>query len=248
MSSFFGIELDASLGLPVFFLIGLYVALSPCLFPIMPLTVFRVMGKTHTYDGDETYAINRKDALQWVILLCTGIFASFALFALMANLIGSFLLQNHEILSGFFGIILIVIGGIILFPQIEEKTFSKIPIPEGVTNFFNKEEFTNYDLFLLGAAFSVIALPCSSPAFIVILDIIITAGDPIFTMVGMLLFGLGLFIPYLILVLLTSEARDKFIRGIKNRFRLLEIVTSILIIIMGILFIIPLFGGPNLFV
>ena len=248
MSSFFGIELDASLGLPVFFLIGLYVALSPCLFPIMPLTVFRVMAKTQIVNGEETYSINKRDSIEWVVLLCLGIFTSFAVFALLANLIAGFLLQNHELLSFIFGIILLTVGTIILFPKFEEKTFARIPIPEKVTNFFNKEEFTRYDLFLLGAAFSIIAIPCSSPAFLVILNIIVATRNPLFTLVGMTLFGIGLFIPYLILVLLTSEARDRFIKGIKERFRLLEITTSILIILMGILFILPILGGPNIFV
>ena len=69
-------------------------------------------------------------------------------------------------------------------------------------------------LFLLGFVYSLIALPCSGPAF---------------------------------LVMLTSEARTRFIRNVKERFELIKRITAAFTILLGILFMLPFFGGPDIF-
>ncbi|MHA2073299.1 MAG: hypothetical protein ACW97X_01625 [Candidatus Hodarchaeales archaeon] len=64
---------------------------------------------------------------------------------------------------------------------------------------------------------------------------------------GIGLFAIGLFIPYLLLVLVTTEARTRLTSLFTENFRIIEIVIGVVILIFGFLFIWPAFGGPILF-
>ncbi len=247
----FGIEVDNSIGLPLFFLVGLYVALSPCLFPIMPLTVFRIMNKSILDDSGQEHHPSRRIALQWVIILTSGILLTFVLAVLIsvyiwANL-GLFLINIYLELTFILGLLLIIMGIFLLFPILAESTFAKIPIPQRVTNSFQREEYRQLDLFLIGFGYSIIALPCAFPVFLVLLSIIPFIGSSFNLLIGMVLFSVGLFLPYFILVLVTAEARTRAASFLAERFRVIEIITGILVIIFGLLFIWPSFGGPSLF-
>lgn len=247
----FGIEVDESIGLPLFFLVGLYVALSPCLFPIMPLTVFRIMNKSVIDDSGEEQHPSRRIALQWVVILTSGILITFFLAVLISSYIwnqfGLFLIDIYKEITFLLGLILIAMGLFLLFPVLSELTFARIPIPQKLTNSFQRDEYRHMDLFLIGFGYSFIALPCSFPVFLVLLSILPYVGNTFNLMIGMGLFSVGLFIPYLILVLVTAEARTRAASFLAEKFRVVEIITGILIIIFGLLFIWPIFGGPYIF-
>ncbi|UCG04021.1 MAG: hypothetical protein JSW11_08540 [Candidatus Heimdallarchaeota archaeon] len=247
----FGIPFDESIGLPLFFLVGLYVALSPCLFPIMPLTVFRIMNKPTTDDSGQEQYPNRRMAFQWVILLTSGILITFFLAILISAYIwtnlGSFLSEIFIELTFILGLILIVMGMFLIFPILAELTFARIPIPQRVTNSFQREEYRHLDLFLIGFGYTFIALPCAFPVFLILLSIIPLIGNPLYLFIGMGLFALGLLVPYFILVLVTAEARIRAATLLAERFRIVEIMTGIFVIIFGLLFIWPSFGGPYVF-
>lgn len=247
----FGITFDESIGLPLFFLVGLYVALSPCLFPIMPLTVFRIMNKTIIDDSGQEQYPTRRMALQWVILLTSGILITFFLAILISayiwNNLGFFLSDIFVELTFILGLVLIIMGLFLIFPVLAESTFARIPIPQRVTDSFQREEYRHLDLFLIGFGYTFIALPCAFPVFLILLSIIPLIGNSLYLFIGMGLFAIGLLIPYLILVLVTAEARVRAASLLAERFRIVEIIIGILVIIFGILFIWPSFGGPYLF-
>ncbi len=248
----FGIFIDNSIGLPLFFLSGLYVALSPCLFPIMPMTIFRIMS-TEMLDaeGNEIQP-SRSLALRWVSILVGGILFTFLSFALILMYLWIEIAVQMDYLADplslLLGIILLIMGFSIIVPEISERTFARIPIPIKVSEMMNRDQYKQWDLFLIGFGYSFIALPCAFPVFGALVGIIVNIANPIFTLTGLTLFGIGLFIPYLILVYFTAEARVRAARILAERFRVIEIVTGVVIVIFGLLFIWPFFGGPNLLV
>ncbi len=247
----FGIPIDESIGLPIFFLAGIYVALSPCLFPIMPLTVFRIMSKSIVTEDGEEYESTRKIAIQWVVLLTSGILVTFIAAILIMTYIwsflGLFLIKHFITLTFILGVLLVLMGLFLLFPVLSEKTFAKIPVPQGVSNIFHKEEIKQLDIFLIGFGYSFIALPCAAPAFISLLSISSIYGNSLSLMIGIGLFSIGLATPYLILVLVTAEARLRLTSLFTENFRIIEVFIGIVIIIFGLLFIWPSFGGPIVF-
>jgi cytochrome c-type biogenesis protein len=193
----------------------------------------------------------RRMALEWVMLLSSGIIITFIIAAIITLYIwdsfGYFLIQIYRPLTYFLGIILLLMGAFLLFPVLSEKTWARIPIPQGITNAMQREEYRHIDLFLIGFGYSFIALPCAFPVFIILLTMIISINNMIYAAVGMSLFSVGLFIPYLVLVLVTAEARTHAASLLAKRFRLIEIIIGILVIIFGFLFLWPAFGGPTLF-
>ncbi|MFX1507964.1 MAG: cytochrome c biogenesis protein CcdA, partial [Promethearchaeota archaeon] len=145
------------------------------------------------------------------------------------------------------GLLLVVMGIFLIFPILAERTFSRIPIPQRVTDSFQREEYRHLDLFLIGFGYTFVALPCAFPVFLILLSIIPLIGNPLLLFIGMGLFALGLLIPYFILVLVTAEARVRAASLLAEKFRIVEIITGILVIIFGLLFIWPAFGGPYVF-
>jgi cytochrome c-type biogenesis protein len=247
----FGINIDESIGLPLFFLAGLYIALSPCLFPIMPLTIFRVMNKDIVEKNGEVIYPARKMALKWVIILCSGVIITFLIAALIFLYIwsyfGLFLIQLYRPLTYTLGIILIVMGLFLIFPWLSEKTFARIPIPQNIIKLMQREDYRDLDLFIIGFGYSFIALPCAFPVFLVLLSMIPSINNIVYTTFGMGLFAVGLFLPYLILVLVTAEARTRAASFLAEKFRAIEIALGFLVVIFGLLFLWPAFGGPTLF-
>lgn len=247
----FGINVDESVGLPLFFLVGLYVALSPCLFPIMPLTVFRIMSKSITDNTGREQFPTRRLVLQWVVLLTAGILITFFLAILISSYVwsnlGSFLIGTYRETTFILGLFLIIMGIFLLFPILEELTFARIPIPQQITNSFQREEYRNLDLFLIGFGYSFIALPCALPVFLVLLTVIPFVGNIVNLVIGIVLFYIGLLIPYLILVFVAAEARNRAASFLAEKFRIIEVITGVLIIIFGLLLILPSFGGPSVF-
>ena len=136
----FGLQIDESIGLPLFFLVGIYVAVSPCLFPIMPLTVFRIMSRSFIDENGKEQQIARSAAVQWVVLLTSGILVPFIgsiiIMSYIWDFFGIFLIQQYRELTFILGIILIVMGLFLIIPVLSEKTFAKIPVPQRVSDIF----------------------------------------------------------------------------------------------------------------
>ena len=236
------ISYEPSLGLLNFFFSGLYVALSPCLFPIMPLTLFRILDKKILDEMGEEHLPTRKIALQWVMLITSGIVTTFAIILILLNFFqitfSLFLINNYAFFSFLLGVILFVLALFVLFPQLSEKTFSHIPIPQGINQFFDREEYKALDLYLLGFGYSFIAFPCAAPVFIGLFFVGVST-DFISILVGMFLFAIGVSIPYLILVMVTSEARIRVAQYLAKKFRIIEVVVGILMILISLMLISP---------
>ncbi len=235
------LDLSDFFGLPFFLLAGLYVALSPCLFPIMPMTIFRIMNTDMKDSEGNRITPSRKMVLRWVSLLVLGILVTFATIAFVGIYIwsglGIELISLYRPLSLLMGLILVTMGIFIIFPQLSEKTFAKIPIPQSVSNVMVREEYKQLDLFIMGLAYSVIAFPCASPVFISMFGVLVSVGNLLYMVVGMGVFGVGLFIPYLILVFVTAETRTRIASRLTENFRKIEIIMGVLIILFGFIFL-----------
>ncbi len=257
----FGIPITTSSSLMLFvlfFLIGLYVVLSPCLFPLMPLTIFNLMGKriNEVSSGKKEDPAGkrsppksptfRKKAIGWTFLLTGGIFLAFAMFSLIGLFISTTLVSFRYELGFFFGVILIILGILMLVPMLEERTLARFRIPSRVSEFMEKGEYTALDLFFLGFLYSIIALPCAGPAILSVIPLVAVFANPFFTLVALIFFGTGTFIPYLLLVLVTTEGQMRIIRFFQRNFRGIQIISGFLIIMMGVLFVLPLIGGPDI--
>lgn len=140
------------------------------------------------------------------------------------------------------GLILITMGFFIIFPKLSEMTFARIPIPQKLSDSMVREEYRGLDLFMMGLGYSIIAFPCASPVFISIFFIPQYSSNLFSVLIGMGFFGVGLFIPYLVLVFVTAEARVRVARILAENFRKIELVLGVLVIMFGIIFLLVGFG------
>ena len=234
-------EFSDLLSLPFFFLAGLYVALSPCLFPIMPMTIFRIMNTDMKDSEGRIVNPSRKLILRWVSLLVFGILVTFTTVTFVGMFVwrglGIELISLYRPLSFLMGLLLVTMGIFIIFPQLSELTFAQIPIPQKVSSVMVRDEYKKLDLFIMGLGYSIIAFPCASPVFVSMFGILLSVGNLLYMLLGMGIFGVGLFIPYLILVFVTAETRTRVASKFTENFRRIEIVMGFLILLFGFIFL-----------
>ncbi len=208
---------------------GLYVALSPCLFPLLPLFLLRTL---HT----ET---SRRRSVLVTMTLVLGILTSLALFTLVLQaLIGPFLITHTRQIQAVLGGILVVLGILTMSEKLRNKMgLGSLVLksqPDAPTGFVS--------VYVIGLSYSLLAAPCTGTTTAAIVAILAAETNIILVW---LLFGLisfGVSLPYLAIALASGEARTRLTMSMTNSVRKIEIFVGALIVIIGILLILPLYG------
>jgi thiol:disulfide interchange protein DsbD len=176
-------------GLPyaiiAFFIFGLALNLTPCVYPVIPLTVGYFGGQSGKSKGS-SFII----ALFYVI----GIAIIFAVLGLISGLAGKqwgFLFQNPWFV--------IVVTTIILAMAASMFGAFEITIPAWLTSSLGKSREGNIGALVMGLTVGVVIAPCAAGIIIGLVGLVAKLG---IVAKGTLLFfimGLGLGLPYLIL-------------------------------------------------
>lgn len=244
----YGLELNSSLGLLLFFLIGLYVALSPCLFPILPTTIMNILYKQNESQrntAQQGEGSRNSQSSVYILSLWSGIVISFGIIIVASSILALFVIENYLFLNFIFGGIMVIFGIIMFIPSFESR-FAFNSLSSNILSRFQKSSFNYVDLFLLGSVYSIIAFPCAGPAILAMLPLLIGTANPLFTSAALLAFAIGILIPYLLIGKLISATGTKFISNIRNSYKYIKITTSILIIVIGLLLAWPYLGGPSI--
>ncbi len=212
------------------FFSGMSVALSPCLFPLLPLYLMRSLNS-----ADST----RKSILVTMILVA-GILSSLAIFALIASLIGLFLIQHFIQIQAILGGILILLGIVTIFQEkigLTSMGISSQPTtPKGLAG-----------VFTVGLGYSLLAAPCIWPILSATFLLFGTQSNIFLLLLMFMVVSIAVATPYLAIAVVSGEARTRLTMSIANHSRKIELAAGILLIIIGIILILPLFGIPLLF-
>jgi thioredoxin:protein disulfide reductase len=169
------------------FVIGLALNLTPCVYPMMSVTV-------SLFGGQEATGLGRSFGRAATYVL--GIVVMYAVLGVIAAFTGSLFgawLQSPWVL-GAIGVLLLALA-LSMFGlyelQLPSSWMTKLGAANQVTGFAG--------LFLSGLVVGIFAAPCVGPPVIALLAFVGAQGDPLFglSVFGILAFGLGL--PYLIL-------------------------------------------------
>ena len=176
-------------GLPyaiiAFFVFGLGLNLTPCVYPVIPLTVGYFGGQSDRRKGS---------AFIIALFYVTGIAIIFAVLGLISGLAGKqwgFLFQNPWFV--------ITITVIILAMAASMFGAFEITIPAGLMNSLGKSREGVVGAFIMGLTVGVVIAPCAAGIIIGLVGLVAKLG---IVAKGTLLFfvlGLGLGLPYLIL-------------------------------------------------
>ena len=161
------------------FLFGLLTAFSPCVFPMVPITM-GVLGFTNTSNRLKGFIIGLSYSL--------GLALTYSLIGLAAALSGGFIgqsLANPYIVWGIF--IFYILMGLALLDIFSFKT------PDKLSHLLAKIKIKGVvGAFLAGAIGGVIASPCVGPAVASILAHVAHKNDPVYGFIALFTYGMGL--------------------------------------------------------
>lgn len=211
------------------FVAGLLSFLSPCVLPLIPSYITYITGLSFADLQAEhpSHIIRQKSILHSLAFIC-GFTLVFVLLGASATYIGSFLQHNSNVIRKVGGVILVVLGihvtGLVpLRFLMAEKRVSIKHKPSGYAG-----------SFLVGIIFAAGWTPCIGPILAAILAVAATEESVYQGIILLLIYSLGLGVPFF----LSALAMHRFIVAF-NRFkkyiRIFEIMTGVLLMVIGVL-------------
>ncbi|NNK64734.1 MAG: thiol:disulfide interchange protein [Gemmatimonadetes bacterium] len=169
------------LALATLFGAGVLTSLTPCVYPMIPITVSVISGTA------------REDQSRWRTLSLTltyvvGMALLYAMLGLVAGLTGSLfgsISANPWALLG--------IGNLLLLFALVMFDVLPVPVPKRLLDWAGSQEGGSYGaVFLLGASSGVVAAPCGAPAFAVVLTWVAATQAGLMGFVYLFVFSLGM--------------------------------------------------------
>ncbi|MCC5927583.1 MAG: thioredoxin family protein [Bacteroidetes bacterium] len=170
----------------VIFFIGLALNLTPCVYPMISVTVSIFGGQT---DTNITRVFFK--ALTYVL----GIATMYSVLGVMAALSGGLfggILQSPFVLAG--------IGILLLALALSMFGLYEIQMPYWLTSKLGGQNASGFiGVYISGLVVGVFAAPCIGPPIIALLAFVGSKGDPVFGFWSFFILSMGLGFPYLIL-------------------------------------------------
>lgn len=199
---------------------------SPCCLPLVPGYLSYVAALPVSELGDRQA---RRVTLRASVLFVAGFTSVFTLLGLSAGVAGSLLLRNRDTLVRVFGLLIVALGlvtaGVLRVPFLQrERRVDLARIPRGPAW-----------AFPLGMAFATGWVPCIGPVLATILTTAGAGGTAAWGGVLLVLYSLGLGIPFVLLGLGFQRAQ-RSLSWLRRNGRRIELAGGLLLILVGLLF------------
>lgn len=205
------------------FIAGVLTFLAPCTFPLIPAYIGFITG-----DGKLTKIQTIRNGALFVLGFM-GIFITLGVFA--SSLSNLFNPDTRAIISRIAGV-LILIWGLEMIGIFQYKIFQKTWTPR----IKGLKAGTPISSILLGILLGIGWTPCVGPILGTILTFLINQGTVLDGAILMLIFSVGLAIPFLITAILLAQGRQ-LLQKIEKLTPIIRIISGIFLVIIGILFI-----------
>lgn len=213
---------------------GFMAFLSPCILPMIPIYLLYL-------SGDDSHGKTRQRLVINTLGFIAGFSLVFVLLGATASALGSLLVTYRTLFQRVGGLVVIVFGlnylGVLNLGILNRSR----------TLNAKTKDLKLWSSFLFGSAFSLGWTPCLG-AFLGTALIVASNSDTLYQGMGLLLtFSLGLGISFLLTTLLWGKLQKTF-NVIKNNLRIIQIISGVLLIVVGLLMLFDRFGGyANLF-
>lgn len=211
------------------FIAGLLSFLSPCVLPLIPSYITYITGLSFADLQAEhpTHKV-RQTAMLHSLAFILGFTVVFVLLGASATYIGSFLNQHASIIRKVGGVLILLLGihvtGLIPITMLMgEKRVTLHRKPAGFAG-----------TFLVGLSFAAGWTPCIGPILATILMVAATEDNVYHGILLLLIYSLGLGIPFF----LSSLAMHQFIvvfQRFKKYIRVFEICTGVFLMLVGVM-------------
>lgn len=199
------------------FLEGIASFISPCLLPMLPIYISYFSGS----DSKKNKAL--KNSIAFVF----GFSLIFIILAILSNRVGVFLTQYLKYIKYVFGVIIIFLG-LNYMEVFKFDLFSK----------FKKYNSDVKDMgilksFVFGIMFSISMTPCVGTFLSSALLLIANQESLLKGIILIVLYCLGLGIPFIISSMLIDKLKNVF-NIIKKNYKIVKIISGVILLIMGI--------------
>ena len=206
------------------FLEGIITFVSPCLLPMLPIYISYFAG------GSER---NNKQVIKNALGFILGFTVVFVLLGALAGSFGR-LLNEHQM------VVNIITGLIVIFFGLNFLGVFKLNLFKG-TKMGKTDNLGFFSSVLFGVVFSIGWTPCVGAFLGSALMLATSQGNVLEGVVMLLLYSLGLGIPFFVSAVLIDKLKGAF-SFIKKHYRVINIVSGTFLVIIGVLMATGLLG------
>ena len=169
------------LAVPVLFAAGLVTSLTPCVYPMIPITA-------GILSGVGTTARSRRRTVQLTLTYVLGLALVYASLGLLAGLTGTLFGTISSNPWAYF-----VMGNLLLLAGLALLDVFTVQAPGRLLAWAGRIGGNSFPaVFLLGATSGLVAAPCGAPAFAAVLTFVGTTGSAALGFVYLFVFSLGM--------------------------------------------------------
>lgn len=212
------------LSLFLVFLGGLALNLTPCVYPLIPITI--------GYFGGQSEGKTSRLFLMG-LLFVLGMAVTYSVVGVVTSLTGAVfgaLLQNP--------IVILIIVSIFIALSLSMFGVYEFKLPDSIVAKASATKTGLYGSFFMGLTMGVIAAPCIGPFVLGLVTYVATKGDPFFGFIMFFVLALGLGFPYLFLAIFSGKIKSLpraglWMEAVKHIF-------GLILLAMAIYFALPL--------
>jgi thiol:disulfide interchange protein DsbD len=209
------------------FIGGLALNLTPCVYPLIPITIGFFGGQS---EG------STKRLIMMGILFVLGLAVTYSLIGVVTSLTGALfgaLLQNP--------LIIIAVALILIALSLSMFGVYEFKLPDSLVAKAGGAKGGMYGAFFMGLTLGIVAAPCIGPFVLGLVTHVATKQDPIYGFVMFFILALGLGTPYLFLAIFSGKIKSlpragEWMMGVEHIF-------GLILVGMAIYFLLPLI--PN---
>jgi thiol:disulfide interchange protein DsbD len=212
------------IGLLLVFLGGLALNLTPCVYPLIPITVGYFGGQS---EGSTTKLFFMG------ILFILGLAVTYSAIGVITSLTGAIfgsLLQNP--------IVILIIVAIMLALSLSMFGVYEFKLPDSLVNKAGGAKAGLFGAFFMGLTMGIVAAPCIGPFVLGLVTYVATKQDPFFGFLLFFVLAVGLGTPYLFLAVFSGKIKKlpragEWMDAVKHIF-------GFILIGMALYFLLPL--------
>ncbi|HBF43797.1 MAG TPA: hypothetical protein DDW42_09285 [Desulfobacteraceae bacterium] len=178
---------------------GLLLNLTPCIYPLIPITV--------SYFGGKSEKIKGRPFVHGLLYICGLAFTNSTL-GLIAGLTGGMLgsvLQNP--------IVLIAVSGILVLLALSFFGLWEFRLPSGLTRLASRNYGGYFGTFFMGLTLGIVAAPCLGPFVLGLLTYVGQQGDPFLGFLYFFVLSIGMGLPLAVLAMLSGTIEKLPVSG-----------------------------------
>ena len=224
--------ISSQVSISVAFLAGLASFLSPCVLPLVPIYLAQLVGQSiyqsSDTPGNEIEGPARLNTFLHALVFVAGFTVAFVSLGATASALGAFLRLHQFLLRQVGGVLLVIIG-------LHLTGIFKLPFLYRTKRFQYRPNRPGYPAsFLIGLIFAIGWTPCVGLILGPILVLASNAGTLREGVMLLLIYSLGLGIPFLLLGL-GLDRLSKLLKWLRPHTWKIEIGTGIIMIVLGVM-------------